>query len=185
MATRKQYIAEELAVLSRPKLNVICTNRGIEVAEETPDADVCKMILAQQAQEASAAEAVKPAEPAPEPAPVSHPGEGKPENPEASEPPKVKVKLKSERVWFKVMAGTQAHEKHDVFASLNGESVLIKRNHWVKLPRKFLSIFENAVQTQMENQDDDRVIERQVPRFNVQVREIEDGIPPEKSRTIL
>lgn len=180
MAQRKQYTAQELSVLSRPKLNVICTNRGIEVAEETPDADICRMILAQQAQEASPEAEEKSPETAPEPAPVSYPGEGRPENPEASAAP-VKDR-KNERVWFKIAMGSQKSERNDVFASLNGESVLIKRNHWVKLPRKFLAVFENAIHTQMERQENDEIIERQVPRFNVQIRTIEQGIPPEKSR---
>lgn len=179
MATRKQYTGEELAVLSRPKLNVICTNRGIEVAEETTDPDVCRMILAQQDQEARAEAELKTD--GPEPEPDSRPDEGVPVNPEKS-PAVSKGGSKTDRVWFKVMAGSQAHEKHDVFASINGDSVLIKRNHWVKLPRKFLSIFENAVQTEMVKLEDESVVERQVPRFNTQIRTIESGIPPEKCR---
>ncbi len=178
---KKQYSVDALEFMTRQKLNAICANRGISVSDETPDEDVRRIILAQQAQEATAEEPVKEPKTQPAPAGMSAPDEDKPGHSEKSKaPPK-----KSERVWFKVMAGSQSHEKQDVFASLNGESVLIKRNHWVKLPRKFLSVFDCAIQTQMERMGDekeDRFIERQVPRFNVQIRTIEQGIPPEKSR---
>ena len=191
MAARKQYTPEDLQGLSRAKLNVVCVNRGINVSDETPDDDVRKMILAQQAQESATKEEATAApeeeQPVtqPEPAPVSYPDEGEPENPEPSPPPKKASKAAgNERVWFRVSAGSAAHEKNDVFASLNGESVLIKRNHWVKLPKKFLAVFEHAIQTEFEMTEDDNLLERQVPRFNIQIRTIEQGLPPEKCRPV-
>lgn len=87
-------------------------------------------------------------------------------------------------VWFRVSAGTSKSEKAPVFAALNGESVLIHRNTWVKLKKKFLPCFEDAVITLVEVGKDGEKELRHAPRFNVSVRSIEEGIPQERSGAV-
>lgn len=156
----KTYTAADLSAMSRSRLNEAAISRGIDVADETPTSDICKMILAQQQATSDK-----------EPAPVSHP--------EALKSP-----VKNDRVWFKLMAGSQPHEQADQYIAINGENCLLKRNQWMKLKRKFLQVFDNAVQSEFIRKDDDTVEEREIPRFNYQVREIEDGVPPERSRSV-
>lgn len=107
----------------------------------------------------------------------------------ASEAPFMKAMSKAEKstaegnqtVWFRVSAGTSKSEKAPVFAAVNSESVLIHRNTWVKLKKKFLPCFEDAVITLVEVGKDGEKELRHAPRFNVSVRSIEEGIPQERS----
>lgn len=171
----KNYTADELAKMSRSRLNEAAFSRGIDVADETPTSDICKMILAHQ--QASPKQYARTVETESEPA--SEPAQSLAQT--SSKLPK------GDRVWFKLMAGSQPHEQADQYIALNGDNALVKRNQWMKLKRKHLKVLEEAIQSEFIRKDDkdDTLEERHIPRFNFQVREIEDGVPPERSRSIL
>ena len=171
MAMRKTYTLAGLKSLTRAQLEVVCQNRSIDIDSKITDEGVMGMILEEQFNLKTDAE--KP------PEPKSHTDEGKPGTNEPM--PALEATNGNDRVWFRVMAGSQEHEKNDVFAALNGEAILIKRNHWVKLKSKFLKIFEDAVQTEVYLEDDEAKI-RHVPRFNFMTRSLEEGLPKSDRR---
>ena len=184
MAMRKTYTLADLKSLTRAQLEVVCHNRSIDIDSMMTKEGIISMILEEQFNLKTNAEKPPendPPEPksTPEPAPVSHPDEGKPATNEPM--PALEATNGNDRVWFRVMAGSQEHEKNDVFAALNGEAILIKRNHWVKLKSKFLKIFEDAVQTEVYLEDDEAKI-RNVPRFNYMTRSLEEGLPKSDRR---
>ena len=85
-----------------------------------------------------------------------------------------------DRCWFKVMAGSRPDEKGPVFAAINGQSVLIKRNHWVQLPTSYLPVFEDALSSEVVVSEDGKSsVVRDVPRFNYEVRSLAEGKPKE------
>lgn len=87
---------------------------------------------------------------------------------------------KTDRCWFRVMSGSRPDEKGPVFAAINGESVLIKRNHWVELPTRLLPVFEDAVSSEVIiDSDGKNSVVRDVPRFNYEVRTVSQGKPKE------
>lgn len=89
---------------------------------------------------------------------------------------------RTNRCWFRVMSGSRPDEKGPVFAAVNGDSVLIKRNHWVELPTHFLPVFEDALSSEVIIADDGKSSTvRDVPRFNFEVRSISDGKPRESN----
>ena len=87
---------------------------------------------------------------------------------------------KTDRCWFRVMSGSRPDEKGPVFAAINGESVLIQRNHWVELPTRLLPVFEDALSSEViiDNDGKNSVV-RDVPRFNYEVRTASQGKPKE------
>ncbi len=156
----KQYTKEALSGYNRTILNTMALRVGIDVSDSLSDDELRRLIF-----NASSSE-----NPEPKAEPVSQ----------------AKVaKAQNDRVWFKLMAGSQPHEQASQYIAINGENCYLKRNHWMKIKRKFLQCFENAVQSEFVRKNDDEVEERQIPRFNYQIREIEDGVPPERSRSVL
>ncbi len=89
-----------------------------------------------------------------------------------------------ERVWVRIAPGSTPGEKGPVFAAHNGFSIRIHRGKWVKLQRRFLSVFADAIITEVELDDDQEKIERDVPRLNIMVRTLEQGIPQERSDSL-
>lgn len=186
MAMRKQYTLAELKKLPRLRLDNICSFREIVYDEDATDEGLISLILEDQFNlktgnaDKAAIKAAKKSEndpPKPEPEP-----ETKDEGPGTDEPmPTLKAPNGNDRIWFKVMAGSQPHEKDDVFAALNGETMLVKRNHWVKMKTKFLPVFEDAVQTEVYIEDDEPKL-RHVPRFNYMTRTLTEGIPQHERR---
>lgn len=88
---------------------------------------------------------------------------------------------KTDRCWFRVMSGSRPDEKGPVFAAVNGDSVLIKRNHWVELPTHFLPVFEDAVSSEVIiDADGKNSTVRDVPRFNFEVRSRSEGRPKDE-----
>ena len=89
---------------------------------------------------------------------------------------------KTERCWFKVMAGSRPDEKGPVFAAVNGESILVQRNAWVQLPEKFLTVFKDAISSEVIIADDGKSSRvRDVPRFNFDVRSLSEGKPKDSN----
>ncbi len=178
MPMKKQYTLANLRDMNREQLDIICESRALELNSTITSEGVISLILEDQFNTKAAAKADKKPEPEPEPK-VNTTKEG----PATTEPmPSLKAPNGNDRVWFKVMAGSQEHEKNDVFASLNGETMLVKRNHWVQLKSKFLPVFEDAVQTEVYLDDDDEPQIRDVPRFNYLIRTLAEGIPQHERR---
>lgn len=86
---------------------------------------------------------------------------------------------REERVWFKVASGEGKMGKSPMFASLNGESILVKRGEWVQLKKKFLGMLQDAVVTEVDQDREGEKTLRDVPRFNYQVRSLSEGKPKE------
>lgn len=92
------------------------------------------------------------------------------------------IAAKVDRCWFRVMSGSRPDEKGPVFAAINGDSVLIQRNHWVELPTHFLPVFKDALMSEVLIADDGKSSSvRDVPRFNFEVRSISEGQPRESN----
>ena len=181
----KVFNPTELKKMSRPELNSVAMLFSLMPPDDMDDDEIITQIQQRQREEVrkyndrvaagekKAAERKKKKEVAddqPEPEPDPEP-EPEPE----SEPPV------DDRVWFRVAAGSSALEQADVFASLNGESILIKRGHWIKLKKKFLPVFRDAIITMVEITKEGDKVARDVPRFNYSVRSLEEGMPPEPS----
>lgn len=172
------YAREKLQKMQRPQLNTVALQWGLVPHDSLADEDLIDEIVTQQAarlQEMDKEEKDHVANP-------EAIKEAQARSPVAREPAKPKAVAESktraeERVWIRIAAGSTALEKGDVFANLNGDNCLIKRGEWVRVKKKFLNLFNDAIVTQVEIDKDDNKILRHVPRFNIAVRSLEQGVP--------
>ena len=104
-----------------------------------------------------------------------------PAAPPPKEPPKKKdSKKEKDRLWFKLMPDQKAGGDAPVFAALQGQSIMVHRNTWVPLPKKYLSCFKDAVETVMTMLEDGSNKISHVPRYNYQVKPLTDiDTPPD------
>ncbi len=177
------YSRERLEEMSRTALTTAALRWGLTPHESALDEDLVNEILSQQVarlDEMSESDKDRIGNPeiiekAREQA-VSKPkarknvSEGTTKTPAGVEPD-------HDRCWVRIASGSTQLEKEDVFLAINGDSVLVKRGHWVKLRKKFLPVLKDAIITQVEVTDDDDKVLRHVPRFNVSVRSLADGKP--------
>lgn len=64
-----------------------------------------------------------------------------------------------------------------VFLQVNGFSALIHREKWVKLRTFFLPSLKHAVETHFFQREDGTMESKEVRRFNVEVRTLDQGVP--------
>lgn len=84
------------------------------------------------------------------------------------------------RVWFKLLADQRATGDAPVFASYNGNAIMVHRNKWVPLPIEYLPCFTDAVEKQVTIQKDGSSKESDVPRYNFQYQPLTDiNTPPD------
>ncbi len=172
------YSRVKLEKMTREDLNITALRWGLTPHDGLADADLVDEIITQQAsqiqemtpeqrQHIANPDAVDEAN-AQNPVPIM--GIANPK----FEPEK---KDESERIWLRIASGSTALEKADVFMALNGDSCLVKRGEWVKIKRKFLPLLEDAIITQVEVGEDEEKLLRHVPRFNIAVRTLQQGLP--------
>ena len=65
-----------------------------------------------------------------------------------------------------------ANETGDVFVSHNNSDYLIKRDKKVKVPWGVIQVLKDAVVTKFERDSDDEMKERNMPRYNIDYREV-------------
>ena len=179
------YSQERLQKLNRGNLHHAALEWGLAADDSTLDDDLRLQILAQQTSEVKRMTVEEQAlirnlDKVPQDYRKSVSEKAKPE-PKAAVKPNKEVDALEQRVWFRVATGASASEKGDVFAAINGDSIRIRRGEWVKLRRKFLPVFRDAQVTEVEVGKNDEKIVRHVPRFNISLRSLEEGLPTENS----
>ena len=202
--TLTYYPLQKLQKQKREQLNRIALEWGMAPSEGTTNDDLVEQISAQQKhvlmgmtaveqERLTNLQAVPPAwrqeeelEPEPEPnepepdkaAAVAAAPTAPPVPPVPMAPIPRPLDAGEERLWFRVAAGASPSEKGPVFAALNGDSIQIKRGAWVKIRRKYLPLFEDAVVTEVELDANAQIKGlRHVPRFNIHTRSLEEGVP--------
>ena len=88
-------------------------------------------------------------------------------------------KAKPTHVYVRIANQEGASGDQPVFLSVNGFPVLIHREKWVKLRTFFLPALKHAVETHFFRNDNGIMEPKEVRRFNVEVRTLEQGIPNE------
>ena len=170
---------EKLEKLARPDLNTVALKWGLVPHDALMDEDLVDEIITQQAaklQEMEADDRERIANPeAMAMAQEQNPVKEQPKT-GTSEPAVKTGDAGNERIWMRIASGATALEKADVFAAVNGDSILIKRGSWVKIRKKFLPVFRDAITTVVEVDGDEKTI-RHVPRFNISVRTLAQGLP--------
>lgn len=179
------FSRERLSGMTREEMTTAALRWGLVPHESISDEDLINEILTQQAarlQELEASDKER----------IANPQVVEKAKAQAVSRPKEKPKLEqngvtkilepeNDRCWIRIASGGSDLEKADVFLAINGESVLIKRGHWVKLRKKFLPVLRDAIVTQVEITDNEEKLLRHVPRFNISVRSLADGKPDESN----
>ena len=99
--------------------------------------------------------------------------ESKPETP----------KHDKDRVWFKLMPDQKAAGDAPVFAGLQGQTIMVHRNTWVPLPKKYLPCFRDAVETIVTTLKDGTTRTSDVPRYNFQIQPLTNvNTPPDDGK---
>ena len=103
-------------------------------------------------------------------------------NPEPESEPKPEPKKEPTHVYVRIANQEGAAGDKPVFLQVNGYPVLIHRERWVKLRTFFLPSLKHAVETHFfKNEETGLMEEKEVRRFNVEVRTLDQGIPDENS----
>ena len=175
----KTYSLEKLEKMKRDELNTISVGLGLIPDDLTGEEDLINQIMAAQLVELREYEkrVVESREKTEKrKAEKVAKAEGLPSIDVAEDPD-------SDRIWVNIAGGSGPLDKGPVFLSINGDSVLVKRGHWVKLKKKFLPIIRDALTTQVEldMDNEDKSVLRNVPRLNIAVRSLEEGIPQQAS----
>jgi len=179
------YSRDKLQKMPREQLNTAALQWGLVPHDNLADEDLVDEIITQQAarlQEmdqddkghVSNPEAIEKAQAS---SPVASVAKAVSKPKAVAEPRELPKSPAEERVWIRIAAGNTALEKTAVFANLNGDNCLIKRGEWVKVKKKFLGVFNDAIVTTVEIDKDDNKVLRHVPRFNISVRSLEQGVP--------
>ena len=91
-----------------------------------------------------------------------------------------KVHPSQGHVYVRIANAEGAGGDQPVFLQVNGFSVYIHREKWVKLRKLFLSSLRDAEETHFFQDEEGNKQEKRIRRFNVDVRSLEQGIPDEQ-----
>jgi hypothetical protein len=93
-------------------------------------------------------------------------GDDAPDNPKpARKGEEIALLEKEPRYWVTIHAGAGPGGNKDVVVGVNGVVLQIQRNKRVKLPRSYIHVLENAIETVYERDENDKMVARDVPRF--------------------
>ena len=102
------------------------------------------------------------------------------EESEVEEPIEEPKKTERERIWFKLNADQRIAGDAPVFASSNGNAIMIHRNEWVPLPVEYMPCFADAVETVAVMQKNGDIKMTDVLRYNYQTQPLTDiNQPPD------
>lgn len=180
------YTESKLKTMSNDDLSTILMNEfGIVPDDDDKKADlVAKILEAQEVDSTEDGEGIQANNDA---------GQGDTPDPDAgddtegespavsmsdAERAKKEIEMLNGRCWIMIANSNEPGGDKDVFISVNDNPISIKRNKWVKVKKMHVMALDDATQTVYEKSSvngKEATVEREVPRYNIQVRTLEQG----------